>query len=323
MKWGWHLSVLVTVLCLHISYAPPSALADDATGKSKAVADVLTQPSFQGLNAMPGVPQYLGTPLGRLHFWTLGDDRAPPVVLLHQGPWFSIQFAKAMPLLVQQGFRVIAVDIPGFGLSQRPDHAVTGAEYAEGLVVLLDHLKIKKTSVVGILTGATVSLAFASTQPERTACAVLQSMPVYSEAELNQRLNAESPDTRIYQDGRHVSAWWKNIQQRRALNDTSPESLQWLMIGTMLAGDGLYAGEASKTFVTRTFDAARAIEKVKAPTLLVSVGAETSENWARRAMKVRPDFDHQALPKGGALIPYDRAAEWASAIGGFLSKNCR
>jgi DNA-binding transcriptional LysR family regulator len=89
-----------------------------------ASQDVTSAPGFDGLHVMPGIPAYAATPLGRLHYWSLGTG--PAIVLLHQGPLFAIEFAKVMPLLAARGFRAIAVDIPGFDFSQRPDHPATG-----------------------------------------------------------------------------------------------------------------------------------------------------------------------------------------------------
>ena len=61
--------------------------------------------------------RYVDLPHGQLHFRELGSG--PPLVLLHKTPSSSIQYARAMPLLAER-FRTLALDTPGFGMSDAP-----------------------------------------------------------------------------------------------------------------------------------------------------------------------------------------------------------
>ncbi|MEL0163097.1 MAG: alpha/beta fold hydrolase, partial [Halieaceae bacterium] len=56
----------------------------------------------------------------RIHHIDEGDRHAPVVVLLHGQPSWSYLYRKMVPLLVQQGLRVIAPDLPGYGKSDKP-----------------------------------------------------------------------------------------------------------------------------------------------------------------------------------------------------------
>ncbi len=280
---------------------------------------VMTQAGFEGLHVMRGTPDYVQTKLGRLHYWSLGTG--PALILLHQAPLFGVEFAKAQPLLAAQGFRVIAVDLPGFGFSQRPDHAAKGAEYADALAALLDHLGISRAAVAGSHTGATVALAFAVDQPKRISCLVLQSAPVYSAQELAERVNAPPADTTIYGDGRQVQTWWHKMVSKYDFSKASPESLQWLLIGTLLSGSD-YGESAGKDFVSRTFDSASAIPKVKVPTLMLSSAGDHLEASVARALKMRPDFAHSHFAGPHSIVTFDRAALWAETVGGFIGKQC-
>ena len=46
-------------------------------------------------------------------------------------------------LLAQQGIQAIAVDIPGYGMSDTPDHPPSIAEYAQMVPAILDHLGLQ------------------------------------------------------------------------------------------------------------------------------------------------------------------------------------
>jgi pimeloyl-ACP methyl ester carboxylesterase len=54
---------------------------------------------------------------GQLHLTELG--RGDPLILLHWAPSNARQYAAQIPAFAQRGFRVIAVDIPGYGRSHK------------------------------------------------------------------------------------------------------------------------------------------------------------------------------------------------------------
>src|SRR4051812_31554365 len=81
----------------------------------------------------------------------LDEGQGEPVVLLHGFGASSEEMWTKMPLATTQfvsalkGYRVLAVDFRGHGKSDKPhDPKMYGAEMAEDVVRLLDHLKIKK-----------------------------------------------------------------------------------------------------------------------------------------------------------------------------------
>lgn len=283
---------------------------------------VLSEAGFDGLHVMRGTPNYAPTKLGRLHYWDMGTG--PTLILLHQGPLFGVEFAKTQPLLAAMGFRVLAVDIPGFGFSERPDHAATGAEYADSLAELLDHLDIEQAALAGSHTGATIALAFAVHQPKRISCLVLGSVPVYSSEEFADRVNAPPADTRIYGDGRQVQAWWNNITSKYDMSAASPEIMQWLLIGTLLSGNVPWYGESTgKTFVSRAFDSASAIPKVKVPTMVLSSSGDTHlAASVKRTLAMRPDFAHVEFTGPPSITSFDEPKLWADTVGNFVAGRC-
>ncbi|MGA3147510.1 MAG: alpha/beta hydrolase [Acidimicrobiales bacterium] len=81
--------------------------------------------------------------------------------------------------LAATGHRVILLDLPGHGRSEKPKRASFHRmdTYAEHVVVLLDHLGIERAVVGGVSLGANVSLLVAAQAPERVQGMVLE-MPV-------------------------------------------------------------------------------------------------------------------------------------------------
>ena len=113
---------------------------------------------------------YVSMPFGQLHYREAGDGS--PLLLLHKTPSSSIQFVRAMPLLAAR-FRVIAMDTPGFGMSDLPSRPPRMDDYARAAVVLLDALGIEQASVVGHHTGASIALEMSVRFPDRIDRVVL------------------------------------------------------------------------------------------------------------------------------------------------------
>ncbi|MDQ3915047.1 MAG: alpha/beta fold hydrolase [Actinomycetota bacterium] len=77
---------------------------------------------------------------GRVHY--IDEGAGTPLLLLHGNPTWSFLYRKIVPLL-QDGFRCIAIDYPGFGLSDRPEgYGYTPDEHARVIGELVDHLDL-------------------------------------------------------------------------------------------------------------------------------------------------------------------------------------
>ena len=81
--------------------------------------------------------------------------------------------------LAARGNRVILLDLPGHGLSEKPRRASSHRmdSYARHVVALLDHLGIDKAVVGGVSLGGNVSLLVAAQAPERVQGLIIE-MPV-------------------------------------------------------------------------------------------------------------------------------------------------
>ena len=81
--------------------------------------------------------------------------------------------------LAALGYRVVLLDLPGHGLSEKPQRASFHRmdTYAEHVVDLLDHLGVDKAAIGGVSLGGNVSLLVAAIAPERVQALVIE-MPV-------------------------------------------------------------------------------------------------------------------------------------------------
>ncbi len=96
-----------------------------------------------------------------------------PLVLIHAFPTDQHLWEPQQTGL-KQNFRVITLDLWGFGKSRAADgQAISMTEYADEVKQLLDQLHLKKAIIGGESMGGYVALAFLEKFPEQTAGIIL------------------------------------------------------------------------------------------------------------------------------------------------------
>ncbi|MCB0997321.1 MAG: alpha/beta hydrolase [Acidimicrobiales bacterium] len=104
----------------------------------------------------------------------LGGD-GPIVVLLHGWAVSGRTYRKAHHRLLEQGYRVVAPSLPGFGSTTAlPRHDLDLAGYAEWVAALLDELGVDEpAAVLGHSFGGGVAVQLATEHPGRVRALVL------------------------------------------------------------------------------------------------------------------------------------------------------
>jgi pimeloyl-ACP methyl ester carboxylesterase len=116
----------------------------------------------------PDRSRFAGVGGVRLHYQEAGDANDPAVVLVHGFLASNFVWRDVLVPLSEQGFRVVAPDLVGFGFSDKPaDGEYTIEAQARAVVGLLDELKIGRATLVGSSYGAAVAAVVALNRPER------------------------------------------------------------------------------------------------------------------------------------------------------------
>ncbi|MCS7137105.1 MAG: alpha/beta hydrolase [Candidatus Caldarchaeum sp.] len=89
----------------------------------------------------------------------------PPVVLIHGWASSSFGWRKNLPELSNR-FRTIALDLPGFGLSQRLETGLHLQPLADHLTKFLNQIGVRRFSLVGHSMGGTISAYLAAAKPD-------------------------------------------------------------------------------------------------------------------------------------------------------------
>ena len=118
----------------------------------------------------------------RLYYETYGSG-AEVIVYLH-GLLLDANINRGIArTLAAQGYRVVLLDLPGHGGSDKPTHATLHRfdRYARHVINLLDHIKVDKAVIGGVSLGANVSLQVGVIAPERVRALIVE-MPVLENA---------------------------------------------------------------------------------------------------------------------------------------------
>lgn len=100
----------------------------------------------------------------RFHVAELGTG--PLVVLLHGFPEFWWVWHRQLPLLADAGFRAVAVDLRGYGATDKPPRGYDGFTLASDVTGLIRALGERRATIVGAGAGGLIAWAAATLHPK-------------------------------------------------------------------------------------------------------------------------------------------------------------
>lgn len=103
----------------------------------------------------------------RVHYQEFGDTAKPPIVLIHGYTASVYVWKTAAPMLAEAGFHVIAVDLLGFGYSEKPswfDYSIQSQ--ARMVSRFMNRLGIGRATICGSSYGGAVALNLTLDNPE-------------------------------------------------------------------------------------------------------------------------------------------------------------
>ncbi len=144
-----------------------------------------------------------------------GPKDAPALLLLHGFPSASHMFRDLIPLLVDR-FRIVAPDLPGFGLSDLPGAGLTFDRIAQTIDRFTEVVGFDRYMLYVFDYGAPTGFRLAVKHPERITAIISQNGNAYEQG-LSEGWNP-------------IRAYWENNSQanREALRDfLKPETTIW------------------------------------------------------------------------------------------------
>ncbi len=129
----------------------------------------------------------------------IDEGRGETIVLIHAFP-LNARMWEHQIVALRDDFRVIALDLPGFGMSH-PAPTILSMELAADVVnALAEHLQIERLIIGGLSMGGYVTMAFARKYPEMIERMILANTRATADTE-EARQKREAITTKVLNEG--------------------------------------------------------------------------------------------------------------------------
>ena len=135
--------------------------------------DVLRTPDerFEDLPDYPFAPHYVDVDGVRMHYLDEGPADAEVVLLLHGEPSWSYLYRTMIPVLTAAGLRAVAIDLVGFGRSDKPARRedYTYAAHVDWTWAAIEAIGLADITLVCQDWGGLIGLRLVGEHPDRFA----------------------------------------------------------------------------------------------------------------------------------------------------------
>lgn len=231
-------------------------------------------PPAEWLVAPNAVAEYVQDPVfgGRVALYRAGPSVSSPhaeaVVLVHGlGKAAARDWSKLMPALAER-YSVLALDLPGFGRSDKGNHHYSPDNFARVLDGVLDKRVPPRFTLIGHSMGGSVALAYVAAYPQRVSRLVLvDAVGVLHRSVYVEHLARVGAQRAIGLD----SPWFESVV--RAIQNRMEN---WPLRGELVLKDSdvrrrLLRGDpnAISAFAMVEHDFSRVLRAIAAPTLVI------------------------------------------------------
>ena len=257
----------------------------------------------------------------KIHYQDTGPSKNPiPILFLH-GFGASLQTWEAWSEALSNEYRVISVDLPGFGLTgEDPSGIYTDQRSVEVLEAFLKELKIPKVVLVGNSMGGKFAWQFAARYPDQVAKLVLISPDGYASPGIEYGKKTEIPAiAQLYRYFFSKTFLEMNLEPAYANPKTLNDALVNRYYDLMLAPGvrGAILGRMQQTVLQ---DPVPSLSSIQVPTLLIwgEKDAFIPISNSNDYLKVMPNAKRVSLPNIGHLPQEEQPSIGLAALKEFL-----
>lgn len=156
---------------------------------------------------------YVDGPFGQMHLRMAGQGSPAqsPLVCFHLSPLSSRLYERFIDRLAERGRLAVAIDTPGFGMSDAPPAPPSISDYSRAMLAAIDALGIAgPVDLIGYHTGSMIAADLAAGKPHRVRRLVLVSTPIFTDAERAHLRQLYGP-SRPRLDGNHLVERWNSF----------------------------------------------------------------------------------------------------------------
>jgi 3-oxoadipate enol-lactonase len=248
----------------------------------------------------------------KIYYETYGDG--PPMVLVHANPFdhrlFTYQIASLAPY-----FRLVALDIRGYGRSDKPTTPFTLNDMADDVLAVCTQEKISRAVFVGVSVGSGMSLLIGLGRPDMCDAIILVGGSSKGGADIAGRVAGyTSADLRGYQRS--------HIRELVAPGFCDTKLGAWVLDLFSEQADALSGQCIAQIFRAREgCDMRDRLVGMKSPTLVINGAHDVSLQRGGETASMIPGAKHVVLPGTGHACCIEDPAAFDKAVMEFLKAN--
>jgi pimeloyl-ACP methyl ester carboxylesterase len=265
-------------------------------------------------------PQIIEVDGLQVHYKATGPEGAPALLLLH-GFGSSLQAWDDWSVKLEQKYRVIRLDLPGFGLTgASPANDYSEEKDLATLTHFADKLGLEKFSVMGHSMGGKMAWSLAASQPERVQALVLMAPDGFPETKDIGTKPYEVPAVMGL-----IKYVFPKYLVRKSIEPafSDADALNDALVNRyfdMLRAPGVRGAILNRSNQTIYTDPVPRLKAIKAPTLLIwgeqdqMIPSTNAQSYAN----VLPNSTTVLLPKLGHLLQEEQPEKGLTAVMQFL-----
>lgn len=215
---------------------------------------------------------YVDVPWGQVHLHETGAGPAPALVCLHATAYSGRTFLPFLPHAAR-GRRVVALDTPGYGGSDRPPAPATIEDYAAVLAEAARALEPgRPVDLFGYHTGAMLAVEMAAAHPELVRRLVLIGVPFFEGADNAIWARRLVHERRLAEDLGQFAERWDYLVAGRPAGVTLERGFSWFVDELRAVPDESWSHAA-----LFRYDARPRLAAVRQPVLVVNPASALAE----------------------------------------------
>ncbi|KKW90711.1 alpha/beta fold hydrolase [Sphingobium chungbukense] len=238
---------------------------------------------------------YVDGPYGQMHVRVAGvRGERPPLICFHMSPMSGRIYQRFLEVLERRGRMGIAIDTPGFGMSDPPPAPPGIADYSRAMQAAIATLGLAgPVDLMGYHTGSMIAADLAADRPDLVRRLVCVSAPIFTADELieMQRLYARHEPA---VDGSHLLRRWHGFVRWNLGRGLTIEELNDMFPEGLLAGNREWWGHNAAF----SFRSDMRLDEVAQPVLVLNTDDDLTEQ-SRRAPKLMRNGRVVELPHWG------------------------
>jgi len=247
--------------------------------------------------------KYADLKQGQMHYRFAGSGE--PIIMIHMSAGSSGEYEGIGEILANK-YSVLAVDLFGFGYSDKPEKYLSIQEHAETIVEFMDSLKISSAYLVGNLVGANICARLATEYPDRVKGLLLAHVCYNTDPQFYPALRyadcfAQKPPV---EDGSHLQHIWQKASIYRESADTTDKRASFIH----LAGPFV---ESMHWALCEDKDFADCLPKIKTPTVVVAYGNPPAGPMPEEAAKLIPGAKFELMEGCSPLVTISAPEKFA------------